>query len=101
MRLTMESIEEKFNQNEKEHLDIRISNEKEHITIMTELKKVGEDIANISIQIAKLPQDILDLADKRYASKTAERVIYGLVGAVCLAFVYGLIELIKNGNVVA
>lgn len=89
-RLTMGAIEENLK-----------NNEKEHTTIMTELTKVSEEVGKISVQLAKLPQDILDLADKRYASKTAERVIYGLVGAVCLAFVLGLWELIKSNYVVA
>ena len=34
--------------------------------------------------------------DGRYAAKTAERIIYGLVGAICLAFVLAMWELIKK-----
>jgi len=87
-RLKMGAIEEKLSNNEKEHKEI-----------MEELSGFRDDIKHLSLEVAKLPQEILKLADERYASKTAERVIYGLVGAVCLAFVLGLIELIKSSYV--
>lgn len=99
-RLTMGAIEEKLNQNEKEHSDIKINNEREHRDIMEELAGFREDIKHLSLEVAKLPQTILKLSDERYASKTAERAIYGLIGAACLALVYGLVELIKNNYVV-
>lgn len=85
MGLTMETIETKLDKNEQEHL-----------TIMEKMDKFGEKLEAISVKIAQLPDEIFKRADDRYASKTAEKVIYGLVGAVCFAFVLALWELVKK-----
>ena len=73
-----------------------IINEQEHKAIMEKVDKLGEKLEAISIKLAELPDEIFKRADERYAAKTAERVIYGLVGAVCFAFVLALWELIKR-----
>lgn len=85
MGLTMETIENKLDKNELEHL-----------TLMEKMDKFGEKLEAISVKIAQLPDEIFKRADDRYASKTAEKVIYGLVGAVCFAFVLALWELVKK-----
>ena len=85
MGLTMEAIETKLEKNEQEHL-----------TIMEKMDKFGEKLEAISVKLAQLPDEIFKRADERYASKTAEKVIYGLVGAVCFAFVLALWELVKK-----
>jgi len=68
--------------------------DKEHDHIMEKIDAlkddIKEDIKNLSVAIAKMPEEIFKRADERYASKTAERAIYALVGAICLAFVMGL-----------
>jgi len=75
-------------------------NDKEHITIMEKMDAFreffNEKINALSLDIAKMPDKILERADERYASKTAEKVIYALVGAVCLAFIMGLWEILKT-----
>lgn len=68
-------------------------NKEEHNTIMNQLNDFKNEIL---VKIAELPQVILDKADERYASKTTERAVYGLIGAIVLAFVYAVIELIKK-----
>ena len=73
-----------------------IINEQEHKAIMEKVDKLGEKLEAISIKLAELPDETFKRADERYAAKTAERVIYGLVGAVCFAFVLALWELIKR-----
>ena len=82
---TMEAIEAKLDKNEQEHT-----------TIMDKLDNFGEKLEALSVKMAQLPDEIFKRADERYAAKTAERVIYGLVGAICLAFVLALWELIKK-----
>ena len=86
MGLTMEAIEDKLSKNEQEHL-----------TIMEKMDKFGDKLELISIKLAQLPDEVLKRADERYASKAAEKVIYGLVGVVCSAFLLALWELIKKG----
>lgn len=82
---TMEAIDAKL-----------VKNEQEHTTIMDKLDNFGEKLEALSVKMAQLPDEIFKRADERYAAKTAERVIYGLVGAICLAFVLALWELIKK-----
>lgn len=76
--------------------EILKNNEKEHTTFMEKIDAIGEKLEAVSVKIAQLPDQILERADKRYASKTAEKIIYGLVGAVCVAFVMALWELISE-----
>ena len=75
-------------------------NDKEHITIMEKLDAFkdffNDKINSLQVDIARMPDKILERADERYASKTAEKVIYALVGAVCLAFIMGLWEILKT-----
>ncbi len=78
------------------HID-QDRNDREHKSIMEKIDSFGEKIEMLSIKIAQMPDEILKRADERYASKTAEKVIYGIVGAICLAFLMGLWELIKRG----
>ena len=73
-----------------------IKNEQEHKTIMEKIDRFGEKLEEISIKLASLPDDIFKRADDRYASKTAERVIYGLVGIVCGGFLLAIWELLKQ-----
>ena len=72
------------------------NNEKEHSAIMEKIDEFGKKLEDISVKIASLPDQILERADRRYASKTAEKIIYGLVGVVCAAFVMALWELISE-----
>ena len=72
------------------------NNEKEHSAIMEKIDEFGKKLEDVSVKIASLPDQILERADKRYASKTAEKLIYGLVGVVCAAFVMALWELISE-----
>ena len=85
MGLTMETIETKFDKNEQEHL-----------TLMEKMDKFGDKLEAISVKLAELPDEIFKRADERYASKTAERVIYGLVGIVCGGFLLAVWELLKQ-----
>ena len=71
-------------------------NEEEHKSFMEKIDSISDKIEALSVKIAEIPDKILERADKRYASKTAEKVIYGLVGAVCVAFVMALWELISK-----
>lgn len=75
-------------------------NDKEHITIMEKLDAFkdffNDKINSLQVDIARMPDKILERADDRYASKTAEKIIYALVGAVCLAFIMGLWEILKT-----
>ena len=74
----------------------QLQHDREHQTFMEKIDSLGEKIELLSIKIAQMPDEILKRADERYASKTAEKVIYGIVGAICLAFLMGVWELIKR-----
>lgn len=69
-------------------------NNEEHKTIMEKIEKFSDKLDDISITIARLPDDIFERADKRYASKTSEKIIYGMVGVVCTGVVVALLGLV-------
>jgi len=56
--------------------------------VETNMKNMGEDITEIK---ADLKEFIL-CADKKYASKLTEKVVYGLVGMVLIAVVTKLMQ---------
>lgn len=71
-------------------------NKAEHKTIMEQLKDFSDKLTELMVKVEGLPARILERADERYASKTTEKAVYGLIGAICLTVVYALVELIKK-----
>ena len=67
---------------------------KQHELVMEKLDDFGAKLEDVRISLAELPDKIFERADKRYASKTAERIIYGFVGAICLAVIGGIMALV-------
>jgi len=59
---------------------------------MEKIESLEDKVDKLAVSIASLPDDIFKRADERYASKTAERAIYALVGALCLGIVYVIIN---------
>lgn len=56
---------------------------KERIAIMeTDLKYIREKLDNF-----------IECADKRYASKLTEKIVYGLVGMILIAFVTKMLNI--------
>jgi hypothetical protein len=39
-------------------------------------------------------QDFIKCADSKYASKTTEKIVYSMIGAICLAVLGGLLNLV-------
>jgi hypothetical protein len=64
----------------------------------TENKNLGERMARVETKldvIEKKLDEFIECADKKYASKLTEKVVYGLVGMIVTAFV--VLLLIKVG----
>jgi hypothetical protein len=49
-----------------------------------------ESIKELGTQIS----DFIKCADNKYASKTTEKIVYSMIGAICLAVLGGLLSLI-------
>lgn len=80
-----------------EIIKIKLSKcELENASIMEKLDTFGDKLEALSIKMAQLPDEILKRADERYADKNAERVVYAMVGAICLAFILALWEMLKK-----
>lgn len=62
--------------------------------IMEKIDRTNDKLDDLAVCVASLPDKILERADKRYASKTAERVIYSLVGVILSAFIIAIWELV-------
>jgi len=67
-------------------------NKKEHRAIMEKLDDFGKQLTAIRVELASLPERILEKADSRYASKTTEKALYTLIGAVTLGVVYSILR---------
>ena len=65
-----------------------------HNKLMEKIDLIVDSISDIKVQIAKLPEAVLEKADERYASKTVERAVYGIIGSLCLAVLLALYELV-------
>lgn len=61
---------------------------------MEKMNNIEEKIDKLSVTIAGLSENIFEKADKRYASKTSEKIIYGMVGTVLTAVLLALIYLV-------
>jgi hypothetical protein len=75
-------------------------NDEEHNTIMEKLDTlkdaIQKDIKDLSVAVAEMPDKILARGDRRYASKTVEKVIYGVIGAAGAAIILALLQLIMK-----
>ena len=63
-----------------------------HTAIMEELKEVREDIKNISIGIAELPEKIWDKGDQRYAPKWVADALKVLMSIVAVGVIGALLK---------
>ena len=82
-------------------IDERLNkNDKDHNAIMEKFDAFKDDINEkfrlLSIEIAKMPEKILEKADDRYASKTVEKALYGAIGATCVALIMWVIDILKS-----
>ena len=66
-------------------------NNDEHRTFMNKIEKLGEDVGkelgDIKLSLAKLPQELIELFDERYASKKTEKAIYWMAGIIFVALI--------------
>lgn len=72
----MDDIQRQFDQNNDEHK-----------TLMKEIKELGKGLEDIKLSLTKLPQELIELFDNRYASKRIETTIYWLGGVLFTALV--------------
>ena len=63
-----------------------------HAALMDEIKEVREDIKNISIGIAELPEKIWDKGDQRYAPRWVADVLKVLMSVVAVVVVGALLR---------
>jgi len=45
-------------------------------------------------EMRKEMQNFIESADKKYASKITEKIVYSMIGAICLAVLGGLLNLV-------
>jgi hypothetical protein len=69
-------------------------NKHEHELLMSKIDLFGEKLEEVRLNIAEMPDKIFERADKKYASKLSERVVYGLVGVICTGVLVAILELV-------
>lgn len=62
--------------------------------LMDKIDDLIETVNNIEISIAGLPEKIFEKGDERYASKTSEKLVYGMVGAILFSVLSSLLYLV-------
>lgn len=68
--------------------------EANQIKFMEKMDNLEEKIDAIKVSLASLPDEIFRRADERYASKIYEKAMYGLIGAIVLAVIYAILNLV-------
>jgi hypothetical protein len=66
--------------------------EANHINFMEKQDNIEEKIDKLTLIVATLPEKILEKTDRKYASKSAEVIIYGMVGIIVAAVLYALLH---------
>lgn len=71
---------------------------RQHENIMQEFKEFKDKLDDVKFEVAKLPEKLIEKMDGRYVLKDVfdpiKKIVYGLVGAILLAFVAGLLALV-------
>lgn len=62
--------------------------------IMQKIDDLTKAVSEIQVSIAQLPERIFEKGDDRYASKTSERIVYGMVGTIITSVLLALIYLV-------
>lgn len=83
-------VERQFDINKDEHNRLQTNDEK----LMADIKQIKDDINDIKLLIAKLPEEFFEKADEKYPSKSVEKGLWwiagvlfsGLVGVILFLF---------------
>lgn len=72
----------------------KINNLREEL--MEKIDNLAKNVEDVKICLAELPDKIFERADKRYASKLSEKIIYGMVGVITTGVVVALLALVMK-----
>lgn len=61
---------------------------------MREIHDIKDAVNDVKIQIAKLPDELLERTDKRYAGKTTEKIVYSSVGVILTLVLTAVVYLV-------
>ena len=65
---------------------------------MKEIKDIKKDVNDIKVELAKLPDKLLERLEEKYVSKDTfepiRKLVYGLVGAILLGVVGAILALV-------
>jgi hypothetical protein len=65
-----------------------------HNSLMEKIDHIIDKINSLEVKMAELPDRVLERADKKFASKLVEKIVYGMLGAIALGILYALMELV-------
>lgn len=69
-------------------------NDEAHKVLMEKLEKFGEKLEAVSIDIAKLPDELTKRFDERYASKETEKALNRIMWIVVTAVLMAVLALV-------
>ena len=69
------------------------------VRIMTnEISDVKDAVNDLRVDVARMPELILEKSEGKFASKTTEKIVYALVGIICLAVIGSVVNSVVVTN---
>ncbi len=65
-----------------------------HLNITKTMDGIKNELENIKLELAKLPEKLAEKFDERYASKLTQKIVYGLVGMMVVAVIVSILTLV-------
>lgn len=67
-------------------------------TMTDKMDNITKELGLFKVQLAELPEKLIEKLDQRYAEKKVEKVVYGMIGLILTAVIVAVLALIiKNG----
>ena len=81
-----------------EHLVDKATCDKNTKIMGDKMDNLKDDMNEIKVHLAELPETLAEKFDKRYASKLSEKIVYGVVTIILCSVVGSLVYFIKPGS---
>ena len=60
------------------------------------IDEIKKTLGDLRVDIAKLPEKIFEKGDTKYANKTTEKIVYGMVGTILTLVLIAVVYLVIN-----
>ena len=71
---------------------LKEDNSKDHANILNEVSCLRKDFKEFITKADIIHEKMVKDADNKFASKITEKIVYSMIGAVCLAILYAILN---------